>query len=217
LEFCWKLLRGDPERVQLKPSADGRQCEITVAWHERRPIEDGAELQSCRVDIGVFARRGKWYSAPSLVCWYFPANEERTYDEQGRIISIARHAGDKPERYADPALITSAVWRDDYRYDPQGRLLGWTRQRDGQAEQFTPDGALVLSTDEQGRPQEARTVRYVRQQTSPNAAPRLVWELGDEILTYAYSSAEDQRGTIEGRRSALPAAPEGESPERPNP
>lgn len=204
VRYEWRLLRGDPQRVQLKPSNDGRECEVVVSWHERRPIRDGVELQSCRVDVGIFARRGEFYSAPSFISWLFPANEERTYDEQGRIMSIDRQAQDKAPRYVDPALVTPVVWCDDYRRDSQGRLLGWTRRRDGKTAEFTRDGALVQSKDDQGRPLQARTVRYVRQQSSPSAAPGLMQEPGDEILTYGYASAEDELGEIKRRESATP-------------
>jgi hypothetical protein len=201
--LVWRLLRGDPARIELKPTGDGRECEVIVAWHERQPIADKAELQSCRVDIGVFARLGERHSAPSIISWYFPANEQRIYDEQGRIVSIERFAQDKPERYVDPALVTPAVWRDDYRRDPQGRLLGWTRHRDGKTEEFTRDGALVQTKDEQGRPLKGRTVRYVRQQASPRSAPKLVQELADE-LTYGYASAEDLLGEVKSREPVTP-------------
>jgi hypothetical protein len=207
LEFQWRLLRGDPARVELKPTADGRECEITVAWHERRSIQEGSELQSCRVDIGVFARHARWYSAPSLVCWLFPANEQRTYDQQGRILSIERHAADTPARYVDPAVVVPAVWRDEYHHDPQGRLLGWSRTRDGKLEEFTRHGALVQSRDAQHRPLEARMVRYVRQQASASAAPRIVQQPSDEVLTYRYASVGDQLGEIASRRLVTPVQP----------
>jgi YD repeat-containing protein len=204
----WKLLRGDPERVALKPSPDGQECEIVVAWHERRAIEEGSSLSSCRVDVGLFASQGKYISAPSFVSWLFPGNEERVYRD-GRIESVEYFAGDKPDRYVDPAIITPAVWRDEYRYDPQGRLLGWMRLRDGQTEEFTRHGALVQTKDERGRPLQACTVRYRRRQDSATSRPRLIQEPGDEVLTYSYSSPVDLMGETQSR----PAGKPGEEPQ----
>ena len=160
LVYHWRLLRGDLERVQIKPlNPQGTRAELLVAWHERQPIEAGSALLSSRVDIGVFAHNGAHYSAPAFISWYFPANENRTYDNAHRIAAIEYRPASEAESYADPALLTPASWRDTYQYDPQGQWLGWTRTRDGATEEFTRDGALVLKRDEQGRPSEARTVR----------------------------------------------------------
>jgi YD repeat-containing protein len=208
LVYHWRLLRGDPERVQIKPlDPQGTQAELLVAWHERRPIEPGSALLSSRVDIGVFAHNGAHYSAPAFISWYFPANERRTYDDARRIAAVEYRPASQPESYADPALLTPASWRDVYQYDPQGQLLGWTRTRDGATEAFTRDGALVLKRDEQGRASEARTVRYVREQQSSGQWPVLRQEPGPERLTYTYQSDTHQLGEISARQPAEPLSP----------
>ncbi|MCU0980740.1 MAG: hypothetical protein MUF25_16445 [Pirellulaceae bacterium] len=208
LVYHWRLLRGDPERVQIKPlDPQGARAELLVAWHERRPIEAGSALLSSRVDIGVFAHNGAHYSAPAFISWYFPANEKRTYDDAQRIAAIEYRPASEPESYADPALLTPASWRDAYQYDAQGQLLGWTRTRDGAAEEFTRDGALVLKRDEQGRPSEARTVRYLREQKSPGEWPVLRQEPGPERLTYSYKSDTDRLGEISARQPAESSSP----------
>jgi len=208
LVYHWRLLRGDPERVQIKPlEPQGTRAELLVAWHPRRPIEPDSALLSSRVDVGVFAHNGAQWSAPAFISWYFPANEQRTYDDAQRIAAIEYRPASEAESYADPALLTPASWRDAYQYDPQGQLLGWTRTRDGATEEFTRDGALVLTRDEQGRPTEARTVRYVREQKSPNQWPVLRQEPGPERLTYTYHSDRDRLGEISAREPAESAPP----------
>jgi YD repeat-containing protein len=203
LAFHWRLLRGDPDRVQIKPlDAQGTRAELLVAWHERRPIEPGSALLSSRVDIGVFAHNGAHYSAPSFISWYFPANEKRVYDDAHRIVSIERFSAADKEHYTDPALVTPAVWTDAYHYDAQGQLLGWTRTRKDATEEFTRDGALVLKKDDQGRPAEARTVRYVREQAKPDQWPELRQQPGAELLSYTYKSETDRLGEISGRKPA---------------
>ena len=91
-----------------------------------------------------------------------------------RIVSIERLPATGAEHYADPMVLTPAVWSDTYRYSDHGDLLGWTRSRpNGEDEEFTADGRLVVKRDDAGQPAESRAVRYVRVQKGPNAAPVL--------------------------------------------
>jgi dienelactone hydrolase len=197
LTFQWRLLRGDPERVRITPLDEtGTRAELRVAWHDRRPIEPGSEILSSRVDVGVFAHNGAHYSAPAFVSWHFPASEKRVYNDAQRIVSIERFSPQEAEHYADPALVTPGVWRDEYRYDAEGRLLGWVRTRKDATEEFTRHGALVVRKDDLGRPSEARRVRYVRRQAGPQAWPELEQQTTDERLTYTYTSNEDRLGEM---------------------
>lgn len=191
LSFTWRLLRGDPGRVTITPLDPlGTRAEILVDWHPRA-VHPGGDLPCARVDVGVFADNGAHLSAPALLCWYFPPNERRTYedvpagavadrsdevngDAARRIVSIERLPATGPEHYADPMVITPAVWTDRYRYSDRGDLLGWTRTRpDGADEEFTADGRLVVERDEAGRPAATRPVRYVREQKGPDDPPML--------------------------------------------
>jgi glycosyltransferase involved in cell wall biosynthesis len=48
-----------PEKIQIVPKKDDQSvAEITVAYHERRPVAPGSPLESILVDIGVFANNG---------------------------------------------------------------------------------------------------------------------------------------------------------------
>ena len=86
LTYHWALLRGDSAHMRInKLNAAGSRAEIIVSYHERRPIAPDSQLQSNRVDIGVFVHNGRYYSAPGFVCLQYLANERRVYDDHHRI------------------------------------------------------------------------------------------------------------------------------------
>ncbi len=206
LTFVWRVLCGNATHVKVRPlNPQGSRAEILIEWHERRAIEAGGNLFTSRVDVGVFAHNGAQHSAPSFISWLLPANERRVYNDQHQLRSIEYLPQDKKEQYVDPMLITPVVWQDEYQHDAQGRLLGWTRARGAAREDFTRHGALVLRRDAQGRPAEARTVRYVRKQDAPAAAPTLAQEPGEEILHYTYRDEKDLLG--EAARKSVPKNP----------
>lgn len=165
LDFHWRLLRGDPDRVRIEPSADGRQARITIDWQEPRPVADESPVRSARVDIGVFAGNGAFDSAPAILSMLFPTHETRRYepgpDGTPRIAMIDYADPAKAQVYADPMLMARADWRDDYAWEPDGRLAGWQRSRPGQPpEAFDAGGRRILSRDAGGRPAETRAVGY---------------------------------------------------------
>jgi hypothetical protein len=211
LSFVWKLLHGDAERVRIRPLDPlGTRAELVVDWHPRG-IYPGSDLQSSRVDVGVFADNGAHLSAPAFVTWYFPANERRTYEEvpvaaaadrrdalngdsPRRIVSIERLPAGEQASYVDPLLVTPANWSDTYRYDDRGDLLGWTRSRGESTEEFTRDGLLVETTDDRGRPIRGREIGFVREQKDANALPALRPLPGPRTVTYRYASDTDLLG-----------------------
>ena len=131
LEFHWRLLQGDPEKVTIEPSADGTSATITLGWHDPFVISEDNPVTTSRVDIGVFASNGVHDSAPAILSWYFPPTEKRrteTGPDGAPRIAAIDHTN--PGRaYADPILVPRADWRDDFAYDAGGTLLGWTRVR----------------------------------------------------------------------------------------
>lgn len=192
LSFVWRLLHGDEDRVRITPlDPRGTRAEIVVDWHPRA-VYPGSDLPSARVDVGVFAEKDGRLSAPAFITWYFPPNERRTYeavpqtaaedrhdeingDSPRRIVSIERLPTTAKDSYADPMILTPANWTDSYRYDDRGNLLGWTRKgRDGNSEEFTADGKLVVTRDADGKPAETRGLRYGRKESGPNALPELI-------------------------------------------
>lgn len=198
LKFRWVLLRGDPQAVEIKPLDEaGSRAEITLKWRPRRPIAEGSKMESNRVDIGLFALSGEQVSAPAFFCLTTLDNEDRKYDDNGRLLSITYTGAEEAGNYVDPAYDLPKSWRDDYRYDAAGHLLGWTRVRGENREQFSAQGLLSEKTDELGRCVVGRTVRYVAQQPKPNKPPILKQELGDARITVVYGGADDFSGRIE--------------------
>ncbi len=100
LKYVWRILQGDPDKIQIKKlTEDGRQVQLTVAWHDRRPIARGSQMETNRVDIGCFVTNGTWYSPPAIVSTYFPDNEVRRY-KAGELTSHRFNSN-----YADPILV----------------------------------------------------------------------------------------------------------------
>jgi len=87
LTYQWVLLRGDPQRVSIKPSATGDSATIVVKYHGREPISPESALKSNRVEIGVFVSNGKFYSAPAFITFISLNNEARTYSN-GQLTEI---------------------------------------------------------------------------------------------------------------------------------
>jgi hypothetical protein len=183
LTYHWCVLRGDAERIEIKPLNDeGSIVELRVPYHTRRPVAPGSPLQSNRVDIGAFVHNGAYYSAPAFVTCFYLDNELRVYDEQQRIESVDYADPEVSGNYVDPLIDATKRWRDEYHYNASGELTGWTRWRGESSEQFTAEGLLVTKVDAEGRPTEARPVRYVVR-SGPKQAPTLHQEETDELVS----------------------------------
>ena len=155
--FEWRLLRGDPDLVQIEPQGhDGLTAKIRIAWHE--PWTEVAlgrrgdiSRRMSRVDIGVFANNGVHDSAPSFISIDFPEHQIRNYvtltNGEKRLSSIDYDAKGRGS-YFDPLLYWSAAWTDTARYDSDNTLIGWDRlESDGESEGFVrhePDAATRL-------------------------------------------------------------------------
>jgi hypothetical protein len=136
LTFSWRLLQGDPERVEIAPlDPAGRQARLTIRWHDpwsvpapRAGAPAGRRLS--RVDIGVFADNGAEMSAPAFVSVSFPAHQIRRYEEATPLPRLAAIDYDAIGREApyDPLLHWSAPWTDTAQRDAAGTLTGWRRR-----------------------------------------------------------------------------------------
>lgn len=203
LQFHWVVLRGDAEKIAIKPRNEAKSvAEIVVSYHARRPIEADSKMESNRVDIGVFVHNGNNFSAPAFVSVFSLDHEAREYDEDDRILSVTYTGAAEKGNYVDPFVSLPKSWRDQYHYDEQQHLLGWTRHRTGKEdakEEFTADGALVESKDAQGRPLAARTVRYVAKPRERNQIPLLEQQLADERIAYRYADDKTLLGTVKSR------------------
>ncbi|MEO0681730.1 MAG: hypothetical protein AAF192_15095, partial [Pseudomonadota bacterium] len=197
--FRWRLLRGDPDRVTITPlGAQGRAAEIAVRWHpQRTKTEDG--LRAPRVDIAVFADNANQLSAPAFVSVLFPPRQARRYDAQGRIEQIEYDAPALQDEYADPNLFPERLWRDRYVYLDDGSPMGWRRLGLSREQRYTRHGALIVSTDLQGRPFTGAITRYPllpsrdgRRRAEPSATRR--------GLLYEYDGLEDAAGVARSVR-----------------
>lgn len=209
LKFKWVVLRGDESRITIKPLDDeGTRAEIAVAWHPRRKIRPDSPIESNRVDIGVFAHNGVCWSAPAFVTWYFLDNEDREYDEHGRLLSVAYHGGTDTGNYADPLIQTAKTWKDTYHYAEDGRPTGWTRTRgtgdEQTTEEFTAEGGLIIERDDLNRPAAIRVPLYIAQKVEGKPLPILMQHMSDDVFRYAYANPEDRIGRLTSSEKIAP-------------
>jgi hypothetical protein len=201
----WVVLHGDTRKVLLLPlRPDHGQVEISVAHPGGRfPAVPGQPLLASRLDVGVFATNGRQHSAPSFVSFFALDNERRRYADDGRILSVDYAVA--ATNYVDPVLSLPKHWRDEYRYDAEKRLTGWTRRRGDVSEDFSPRGERVEQADALGRPTVTRTVSYIPRSTpGGSAAPDLVQVDGGFRVRYRYTSDADFTGEVAGRERVGP-------------
>ena len=107
LTYHWVVLRGDADRISIKPRNGGAVAELMIPYHPRQPISKGATMESNRVDIGVFVHNGTFYSAPGFITVFFLDNETRTYDADGHILEMYYEASETTIGYptSDPKLF----------------------------------------------------------------------------------------------------------------
>ena len=105
LEFHWVVLRGDAAQIQIKKTNEaGSVAEVLVPFHERGPVAKGSEIESNRVDIGVFVHNGAYYSAPGFITFLCLDDEARTYGDDGRVLEIGYGLGETE--------VSVAKWAD---------------------------------------------------------------------------------------------------------
>ena len=196
LTFSWKVLRGDKDRITIRPlNPEASRIELIVPWHERRKVPGRPKLTTDRVDIGLFVHNGKNHSAPAFVSLMYPGNQIRRYDGEQRIVSVEYDPKALEDRYVDPTLFPVRGWRDTYSYDPDGALVGWSRDRGGEVTHYTRHGALIEARDGEGRAARARKVRYVLR-SGADGLPRVIEQPTDEVLTYRYRDDSDLLGSL---------------------
>ena len=194
LKYHWVVLRGDPDLIRIQTKEEGKSAEITVQHHSRRPITAGNAMESSRVDLGVFVSNEKYYSAPAFISLSYLENQQREYDDQGRIKVIDYADPEGAKNYVDPLLDFPKNWRDEYLYSAAGETLGWNRIRGEKKERFTFDGCLATEVDAKDRPLTAKVVRYVAKQAQPNQTPTLEQEVTETVVRYEYAGENDLRG-----------------------
>lgn len=149
LRFHWLLLRGDPARVDIRPLDEaGVRAQISLRWHDAyaapqfRPGRGDART-TARVDIAVIAETPAGFSAPAFFSVSFPAHQQRRYESgpDGKMqLTFIDYDADGRNAVYDPVLHWTAPWRDVFRYDPSGFLLGWDRIEKGETTRFSATG-----------------------------------------------------------------------------
>ena len=121
----WRLLRGDPNAVRIRPSADGRTARIEVDLHAARaPAGDGPP--SARVDVGVFALNGAALGMPGMISVLMPAHERRIYEAGPLPVEAARSPGAENGAPGADARPPEAGGRPDPLLWPR---VPWTERR----------------------------------------------------------------------------------------
>ncbi|MCH9672096.1 MAG: hypothetical protein K0U93_11670 [Gammaproteobacteria bacterium] len=139
----WVVLRGDRTRIRIKPfGPNGQSARLAVDYHGTYASK--GDITSSRVDIGVFVRTKAGVSVPGFVTFFYLANEHRRYDNGRLAVRRFGPAHGAAARYVDTRLTAPKRWRDEYRYEVNGALAGWTRYLpDGERYQFKADGTLL--------------------------------------------------------------------------
>ena len=184
LTYKWTVLRGDNKRIKIEPTdRSGSKVKISVPWHERTPVQKGSKLYNNRVDIGLFVSNGTHWSTPAIFSIYHPDNQTRKYSADGRILSVKYD----PSIYTDPRIDAPANWTDIYKYNDDMKLLGWTRTRkDSEPQSFTPEGRLILASNEKGEPTRSTAVAYV-----PKRQPNGIFHLEQVNVEDSQKTATD--------------------------
>lgn len=88
MEYRWVLLQGDPSLVQIEVSKDGLEANLRIHHSDPVSVPSPRPAQSARVDIGVFARSGTWWSPPSFISVALPVHEVRHTDKDGQLKAV---------------------------------------------------------------------------------------------------------------------------------
>lgn len=195
------ILQGDPKKISItKSTEDEAAWIIEFAHHDpyMTPVAGGKSILTSRIDIGFFAENENGISMPAVISCNFPGSEKREYDESGKLLSIDYRRHTFPD--TDPALNWPCDWRDEFRHDPQGRIIGWTRTQALQREQFTAYGDLAVEFDNRGRPTLAHRIayipRFVADLENDSESPPSLAQVDDKIeVHYSYASDDDLIGT----------------------
>jgi hypothetical protein len=206
LRFHWRVLSGGAKGVTITEAASGgAEVEIVIPWQSDLTAPGRPDLRTHRLDVMAVADNGAELGAPAFVSVLFPPRQVTEFDG-ARPLSITYDAVSRLDEYQDPRIFPLREWRDDYSYDDQKRLLGWTRtHQDGTIEAFTRNGALVEERDDRGRPLLARMVGYPTA-AAPNGWRRVAAAPLASRLRYTYDGPGDRLGIATPEAAPVPSA-----------
>jgi hypothetical protein len=193
----WRVFGG--RNVSVAPiSPDGSMVVVEIPWQTPLPTPRRPDLTTSRVDVALFADNGAALSAPAFFSVYHPQDQIRRHDDEGAVLEIDYVNQVIAGAYADPLLLPLRHWRDAFDYDPEGRLLGWTRHHRGRSVDFCRQGHRVVSRDLSGRPTHVRPVTYrlERPDAWPRRRMRVTYDDTDEDLVYRYDGPGDRFGLL---------------------
>jgi hypothetical protein len=213
--ICAVLLQGESAKIRLEADPQERHAWLIEVMHHtpfKTTVSQGSSISTMRVDIGFFAGEPENLSLPAILSIYFPGNERRSYDAQGRLLSIDYRRSTTP--YTDPLLSIKRDWQDVFKHDRTGRIIGWQRFRARREPQpFTAYGDLVTAYDQQGRAVKARRIQYIKrfhgnESDGYDSLPTLA-QVDDNIeVRYTYESDDDLIGKPEAKITLLQAPPD---------
>ena len=167
-ELVWKVLQGDASKVRIvkdkveKVEVEGNEADgvsFTIESDYQAAFDvtlaDGTKMKSTRVDVGCFRVVDGVASMPAIVSIFYMPAETREYGADGLLKSIDYAKRQIPGWM--PKFCPKGGFRDEFHWNKDGKLTGWTRvNAEGQKTEFTRDGLVVMTRDELGRPLDAR-------------------------------------------------------------
>ncbi len=173
LQYHWVVLQSGPQQVRISPIRPDRSAaEITINWGPAFDVAWQPSMKSCRVDVGVFVDDGVSVSLPAVISTLLSASESRSY-AGNTLMSVSYSNSGTTLPTVDPLLFPQHQWRDDYQYDANGTLTGWSRHSEGQAVAEFDQFGRLKTADQQGQP-AAVAVEY-EIKNSPGNPPTLQW------------------------------------------
>lgn len=125
LSFHWVVLRGNPEKIRITPLDEtASRVEINLGWHDPGAETPATQPRPTRIEIGVFAHNGTFFSAPSFFTVSMPIYQNRVYAAPGDAFPTRMdYRRDPGDPYADPALWPTAPWGDAISVARDGALI----------------------------------------------------------------------------------------------
>lgn len=99
--------------------------------------------------------------------------------------------------FVDFRLAANKNWRDVFRHDLTGAIVGWIRYDGVKATEFNAAGQVILEKDDKGRGIKTRTVQYEFDPALRPPSVRLLKQLpGEQIVHYEFDGPNDLTGRV---------------------
>jgi hypothetical protein len=136
--------------------------------HQLQPLRQGKEPVAER--LTRYERMlVEWYNAEILASLVYPRGVSSSFKVN----------------FVDQRISTPKHWRDVYRRDSKGDVVGWTRYAEAGATEFNAEGLMIVEKDAQGRALKARKVKY-EYQGKDFFSRTIKWAPTGEVVRYQY-------------------------------